>query len=259
MKLRHYIALLLLTVAGVASAVNLTQEADSAYMNDDFVTAAALYNEIAATEGTSTNLYYNLGNCYFRMGQLGRAVLNYERALRLDPSNTDARDNLKFVNTKITDEPGDKGMFISNTINGIACRVPANVWAGFAIGSFILLLGSIAIYVFTSDIRLRKIGFFGGLLLIAVCVIANILAAKSTRYSTSSSEAVIIVPSTMLSTSPRAPKDRSEEAMLLHEGTVVTILDSLSTRIDSTTVKWYDVQVDNHNRAWISGSAIERI
>lgn len=259
MKRYIFIYILILAAAFGARANSLTAQADSAYMNDDFSTAAALYHQIAETEGTSSNLFYNLGNCYFRLGQPGRAILWYERALRLDPRNADARTNLAFVNSRITDEPGDRGMFISNSVNRIARSMPANFWAASALGAFILFLGCVGLYIFTPGIGLRKLGFFGAIVMIGLCVLANILASRATRWATSSNEAVIVVPSTLLSTSPREPKDRSEEAVLLHEGTLVEIVDSVSTRVDSTTVKWYDVQVDNHVRAWIKGAAIEKI
>ncbi|WP_304685694.1 tetratricopeptide repeat protein [Muribaculum intestinale] len=238
------------------SAQSLTQRADSAYAADNFAEATELYLQIADEEGTSSNLYYNLGNCYYRQGKPGMAILYYERALRLDPSNADARTNLEFVNSRITDEPGDRGMFISNTINGFACRLSGNEWAGIAIGCFIMLLGAVALYIFSANVPLRKVGFFGGFVLLALCIIANVFASVSTRYSTSHDHAVVIDSSTLLSTSPRVPKDRSEEAMLLHEGTCVEILDSVTTRVDSTVVKWYDVKVDNSHRAWINGNAI---
>lgn len=249
-----------MAIAAVMPATaGLTQEADSAYMHDDFAEALGLYLRIAESEGTSSELYYNIGNCYYRLKKPGKAIVYYERALRLDPANADARANLEFVNSRITDEPGDRGMFISNTVNGFACKVPANTWAAIAICSFVLLLGSIALYVFMSDVRLRKTGFFGAIILLAVCVLTNIFASIATRYSTAGNVAVVTEPSTLLSTSPRAPKDRSEEAVLLHEGTTVEILDSVTVRADSTAVKWYDVKVDNSTRAWIRGTDIERI
>ena len=68
--------------------------------------------------------------------------------------------------------------------------------------------------------------------------------------------AIVIEPSTILSTSPRVPKDRTEEALLLHEGTKVEILDSIC---NSTSDKWYDVKVDNSHRAWINADAVEII
>ena len=234
----------------------LTQQADSAYMRDDFKGALSAYTDLQQKYGTSSWLYYNIGNCQYRLGHPALAIVNYERALRMDPFNDDARTNLEFVNTKITDDPGDRGMFISKTLSAIATSMPANLWASIALASFIIFLGAVAIYIFSSNVRLRKIGFFGGLILVIGCIAANVMASISTKYSTATNEAVVTVPSTLLSTSPRVPKDRTEEAMLLHEGTKIEILDSITTRIDSATVVWYDVRVDNDHRAWIRGSDV---
>lgn len=257
MKLKNIIYTILLALASInANASDLVAKADSAYMNDDFAEASRLYLEAADSVGTSSDLYYNIGNSFYRQNKLGMAILYYERAIRLNPLNKDAQTNLAFANTKITDEPGDRGMFISNTVNGFAQKFPANYWAALALTSFIILLGAIAIYIFSSSIPMRKTGFFGAFILLALCVLSNIFASIATRYSTSHNEAIVIEPSTLLSTSPRVPKDRSEEAMLLHEGTKVSIVDSVSTRTDSVTTRWYDVRVDNDHRAWIQGKDI---
>ncbi len=258
MKLTKIIIYCILTAFAAidVSASDIIAKADSAYMNDDYAEASRLYLEAQATEGTSSDLCYNIGNSYYRQNKLGLAILYYERAVRLNPLNKDAMTNLAFVNTKITDEPGDRGMFISNTVNGFVQKFPANYWAVAALISFILLLGAVALYIFSSSIPLRKTGFFGGFILLAVCVVANIFASIATRYSTSHDEAIVIEPSTLLSTSPRTPKDRTEEAMLLHEGTKVRIIDSVATRTDSVTTRWYDVRVDNDHRAWIQGKDI---
>ena len=77
--------------------------------------------------------------------------------------------------------------------------------------------------------------------------------AKAKNY------AVVTVPSTILSTSPRAPKNRTEEAMLLHEGTKMQIMDSVSSHTDTITSRWYDVEIDNNHRAWIKASDVEII
>lgn len=249
----------LISSVPVFAQQELTQQADSAYMRDDFSAALEAYTQLQQQYGTSTWLYYNIGNCQYRLGRPGMAIVNYERALRLDPLNKDARANLEFVNSKITDEPGDRGMFITKTVGAVARALPANAWASMALGSFILLLGAAGVYIFSANVAMRKTGFFGGIILVFVCIVANVLASKATRYATSTSEAVVTVPSTLLSTSPRVPKDRTEEAMLLHEGTKVEILDSVTTRIDTVATVWFDVEVDNEHRAWIKGSDITRI
>lgn len=251
-----YIALIFLFASISVSASSLAEKADSAYTEDNFIEAINLYNTILTEEGTSSVLYYNLGNAYYRVGKLGKAIVCYERSLILDPSNTDAKINLNFVKSQITDKPGDNGTWISNTLNRLITSSHANTWAIFALISFILLLSAIIIYVYSSKVILRKLGFFSALILFILTVLCNIFAYKAAVIANTHNMAIIIDPSTILSTSPRIPKDRTEEAMLLHEGTKIEILDSIS---NSDSDKWYDVKVDNSHRAWINAAAIEII
>ena len=251
-----YITLLLLFFASTISANSLTHQADSAYTEDNFVEAISLYNKIIQEEGTSSLLYYNLGNSYFRSGKLGKAIICYERSVILDPSNEDAITNLNFVRSQITDKPGDNGTWISNTINELRTSTHANTSAVLALVSFILLMCSIIIYIYSSKVRIRKLGFFSAVTLLFCSIITNIFAYKAAKIACTHNMAIVIEPSTILSTSPRVPKDRTEEALLLHEGTKVEILDSIC---NSTSDKWYDVKVDNSHRAWINADAVEII
>lgn len=240
-------------------AKTITDRADSAYMNDDFKQAIELYTQAIDNDGSSSILYYNLGNSYYRMGMFGKAIVCYERALRLDPTNKEARTNLEFVNTKITDQIEDNGTFISNIFEKIIDRCHSNGWAWIALSSFIMFLLAVMIYIFVPAIVLKKIGFFGAIILFFIVVISNIFAYKAANKATAHNHAIIIEPSTILSTSPRQPKDRSEEAILLHEGTKVELIDSVTTVNDSTKMKWFDVKIDNKHRAWINSNAVEKI
>ena len=89
-------------------------QADSAYTAEQYADALALYLQAAETEGTSSDLYYNIGNTLYRQNKIGKAIIAYERALRLDPTNADARTNLDFVNSKIVDKVGERGTAFSN-------------------------------------------------------------------------------------------------------------------------------------------------
>ena len=254
-----FIILTLLAVSSIKATPTLIEQADSAYVNDDFGTAAQLYTEAIDSLGSSATLYFNLGNAYYRLGKNGLAIVNYERALRLDPTNKDARENLEFVNSKITDKVGDSGTFLSNSYNKIVGMAHPDTWAYIGLTTFILLLACVAVYVFSSNVALRKTGFFGGFILLVICVVTNIFAYSGSSKARAHTTAVVKEPSTILSTSPRTPKDRSEEAFLLHEGTKVEILDSVATASDANGTKWYEVSVDNTHRAWISSNAIEKI
>ena len=89
------------SLVAIQSHANIIAKADSAYLSDNFAEAVQLYEQALEELGPSAERYYNLGNAYYRQGQLGAAILNYERSLRLDPSNKDARENLEFVNSKV--------------------------------------------------------------------------------------------------------------------------------------------------------------
>lgn len=258
--MKKIVTLLIIALAALtAQAASLAEQGDSAYTADDFQRAAELYTKAAETEGTSSALFYNLGNTYYRMGQLGKAVLNYERALKLDPANEDARTNLAFVNSRIIDRPGDRGSVMSKIVDDTVSSAHSNTWSWLAIGCFTLLLGAIAVYIFSDNVALRKVSFFGGLALLALTIAGIILAVIAADKATTTERAVVIAPSTQLSTSPRQPKDKTEQAILLHEGTVVEIIDSVATPADTVNPVWLDVRVDNANRAWISKSDTERI
>ncbi|MDE5838560.1 MAG: tetratricopeptide repeat protein [Paramuribaculum sp.] len=258
--MKHIISfIVLVSICFSGNALTLDQRADSAYAADDFSLAASLYEEIMQSEGSSSELYYNLGNCWYRLDKPGKAIVAYERALRLDPSNKNALINLEFVNGKIFDRQGERGSFLSNAYDRAATLMTSNSWAITALIIFIALLGCIALYVFAPGIKMRKLGFFGGIVLLFATIISSVLAVHGANISSTNRFAIITSPSTLLSTSPREPKDRNEEAMLLHEGTKVEILDSISVQNDTTGLKWFDVQVDNTHRAWIKSSDVERI
>lgn len=239
----------------------LIDEAYSAYEKDDFAKAIQLYEQAAATEGTSSELFYNMGNTYYRLGNMGKSVLYYEKALQINPGNEDARTNLDFVNDKLQLKIDRGTTFFSDTIGNFVKRTSSNVWGWIGIISFVLFILSILLYVFSEVIALRKIGFFGGGVLLIISVIANVCAFYTHANVVSHNYAIVTIPSSTLSTSPRVPKDKTEEAFTLNEGTKVEILDSIqsvATPSDNKTV-WYDVKADEQHRAWINAQDVERI
>lgn len=244
-------------VAGdYATAENLAQRGDSAYSADDFVLAEQLYNNAMATGGTSSVLYYNLGNAYYRQGNLGKALVNYERALKIDPTNSDARTNLEFVKTKITDRQIDSGSIMSTLWDSIVCFFHADTWAWIAVILFALFLAGVCTYLFSSVIVVKKFSFFGGIVVFFLTVIVVVISFAAANRVENNDYAIILSPAVQLSTSPREARNQSEEAFLLHEGTKVEVVDSVSSPGEG---KWYEVNVGHGERAWIKASDVERI
>ena len=257
--MKHIISFCLSLLALTMSAAPLAQQADSAYNREAYSDAVALYNEAIATDGASSPLYYNLGNAYYRANNLGKAILSYERALALDPSNEEAAINLNFVRTRIEDAPEDDSSFLSNLHKGIVSNMSPDAWAWTALILFIILLGTIALYIFSSNVIMRKVGFFGGIIMIFVFAYTIAIAYQTAAAYKSHEEAIVIVPTTNLSSAPRSSRGEKEKVVPIHEGTKVMIIDSLSTPDDPNVGKWYDVKINNSSRAWLNAADVERI
>ena len=144
--------------------------ANQAYKQELYNEALKLYLQEAERTGVSSDLYCNIGDTYYRLKDNVHAVLYYERALLLDPSNSDARFNLEFVRSKmqLPDDAGDS--WFSNWVDQTVSRLSSNTWAIIAIVTFLLFLAGLAAYLFLDNVLMRKIGFFGGALMIVATI-----------------------------------------------------------------------------------------
>lgn len=253
-------------------ALTLSEEGDEAYENRDYQKAIELYKKSIEDEGSSSAILYNLGNAYFRCDSLGKAILNYERALRLDPTNENALYNLEIANNKIVDKQVDSSedknakstidKYLKDTISdydAVSADVHPNLYAWIALGAFILTIVLVGFFILSQSIRIRKICFFISIATFIASVIFIIIAVKSTNSIARKDMAIIIAKESQLSTAPAIPLNSSEKAVLLHEGTKLQIIDSVATPNDPVIKKWYEVRIDGNVSAWISGNDIEII
>lgn len=258
--MKHVLLILIAIVSSLSSyALTIGQQADSAYNAENYRQAIELYRRSLAQEGRSSNIYYNLGNAYYRSDKPGQAILNYQRALRLDPTNADARTNLDFVRSHITDRPEDDTAFLAKVHHSVRNSMTANAWAWTAFGVFVALMGAIALYIFSTNIALRKAGFFGGIVLLIFFAYALVVASDAAEHASSHDTAVVTSPSTQLSSAPRASKTSADKVVTLHEGTMVEIIDSVATPDDPVSPIWYNVKINNATKAWLRASDVERI
>lgn len=240
-------------------AASTAEMADSAYNREDYRGAIELYNRAIAEDGVSADIYYNLGNAHYRNDNNGKAILNYERALRLDPSHADARANLKFVKSKIADKPEDDTNVLLKMHSNIMRVMSPDAWAYFALALFILFLGAIGLYIFSANISYRKVGFFGAVTLLFVCAYVVYMACDAAALARSHESAVVTAPSTQLTSAPRGARSGKDKVVTIHEGTRVEIIDSVATPDDPVSSKWYNVKLNNSTKAWVRASDVERI
>lgn len=251
------LSLIIAVLALPLAAANANIErANQAYKQELYNEALKLYLKEAEQTGVSSDLYCNIGDTYYRLKDNVHAVLYYERALILNPSNGDARFNLEFVRGKmqLPDDAGDS--WFSNWVEQTVGRLSSNAWAVIAILTFLLFLAGVAAYFFLDNVLMRKIGFFGGALMLLLSILANLAAFHVYHKATGGSGAIIMPESVTLCTAPRAPRDKNEEAFELEQGTRVEIIDSIT---DKTTGKWLQVSTAGGHKAWIKAGDVEVI
>ena len=256
MKKAIFSLIIVLLALPLAAANANIDRANQAYKQELYNEALKLYLQEAEQTGVSSSLYCNIGDTYYRLKDNVHAVLYYERALLLDPSNNDARFNLEFVRGKmqLPDDAGDS--WFSNWVDQTVSRLSSNTWAIIAIVTFLLFLAGLAAYLFMDNVLMRKIGFFGGALMITASVLANLAAFHVYHKATGGNGAIVMPETVTLSTAPRAPRDKSEEAFDLQQGTRVEIVDSIS---DKTSGKWLQVSTAGGHKAWLNAKDVEVI
>lgn len=225
------------------------KEAEAAYTQEDYNKAIELYENILKSNGESAEIYYNLGNAYYKAGMVAPAILNYERALVLDPGDGDTRFNLQIARQKTVDkiEPiGD--FFLTRWFNAVQDLGTSDSWAKLGIVCFILFIGCLILFFFSKWLRLKKIGFYTGVLLLMLVIFANIFAKKQKDELVNRMHAIVFTPTVTVKSSPDAS---GTDLFILHEGTKVLV--------KSTLGEWSEIQLEDGNIGWMPSKDIEKI
>lgn len=242
-------------------------QGDKLYMEQKYEDAITVYEEVMQVNGVSSELLYNLGNACFKANQLGKAVLCYERALRLDPGNKNAQNNLAYVRTRIDDlNKGelkgrnlnitpDAPSFLGGIYSGITKETSSNYWALFAAFAFVLFIGFLALYIFTGNVAARKCGFFGGILFFVFSVVFLLFAFAASREYYSKDEGIVTAYKVELRTDP------ADEAKVsttpLNCGTKLSVLDTQNDVKGNPL--WYKVRLNSEFLGWIKAQDFEII
>lgn len=259
MKKLILIAVTIILCASNAIYASTAQDADSAYAQRDYAAALSGYRKALDTDGTSSDLYYNLANTYYRLGNIGQAVLCYERALKINPANDDAVANLQFVRSRIQGSPEDDSTFLSKMHQSIKAGMSPDAWAWVAFSVFVLVCAAIALYLFSNNVFLRKLGFFSAIIFLAAFIYALTIAYQTANAIDDNSYAIVTSPVTNLRSEPTSDNSKNAKTVPLPAGSKVEIVDSLSTPKDKQVPLWYEVKINNNSRAWMNAADAERI
>lgn len=249
-KISFFIIFLLSFVQLVQAESFTKADADKAYQENKYAEAIKMYENILATQGESAVVYYNLGNSYFKEKNMAKAVLNYERALLLNPGDADIRFNLDMARSKTVDQitPATE-VFIVTWINSLTNMQSERGWAKIGIVSFICLLVGLALYIFSKRLFVRKIGFIGAVVFLVVTVCANLFARQQKNELMDRTGAIVMSPTVTVKSTP---DESGTELFVLHEGTKVFVEDN-------SMKGWKEIRLEDGNKGWIPTEAIEII
>ena len=200
-------------------------------------------------KGESAAVYYNLGNAYYKDGQIAPAILNYERALLLQPGDNDIRFNLQMARQRAVDKIEARGhFFLSEWFASVRDLAGADSWGAIGIVCFILLIFCLIVFFFSKVIRFKKVAFYTGVLLFLVVVFANIFGFSQKNALHEHVEAIVFAPTVTVKSSPDVS---GTDLVVLHEGTKVTV--------KSTLGDWSEVELEDGNVGWMPSKDIEKI
>ena len=223
--------------------------ADTEFQKGNYKQAIVDYQELLKS-GVSPELYYNLGNAYYRSDNITQAVLAYERALLLSPGDDDIRFNLQMARSKTIDKiTPESEMFFVTWYRSLVNLTSVDGWAFVAILSMLLVIALVMMYLFSERVVIQKIGFFAGIFFVVLFILANVFAGQQRNELLERNGAIVVSPSANVR---ETPATNSTSSFVIHEGTRVEI-------IDKTMNDWRNIRLADGREGWVKTEQIEVI
>ena len=233
---------------GSTQAGTLWKEGVEAYSDNRFQDAVTAWESIVSTGVSSPALYCNIGDAYFKQGNYPKAILNYERALKLDPSFADARYDLDFAQSFVQDKIEAVPEFILKSVGRKICyTLGSNTWAVLFLVLLAIALVCWLVFLLSASVGKRRAGFYCGIVLLVLSLLCLEFAAWQKRDFRKSESAIVMTPVSSVKSSPSSGKD----LFVIHEGTKVKILDNVG--------EWQNISLADGRQGWIESDALEII
>ena len=229
---------------------SLWNAANEAYAQERWEDAVNDYTAIAEASMESAPLWCNLGSAWYKSGNLGKAILCYERALKLDPSYEDARYNLELLNAMKLDRlESVPELILATWMKNLGRTLDSDSWAVCFLVFLVLTLAMVLLFILGSSATSRRAGFFTGVvcLLLAVASLSFSLWQKNEYMK--ADKAIIMKPVSSVKSSPSG--DSAKDLFVLHEGTKVQVLDNVGG--------WSNIELSDGRQGWLPSSDIEII
>ena len=247
-----FLLLLLFSMAQALMAqdhkVNL-DSANAAYARGDFENAITLYESIIQEGYVAAQLYYNLGNAYYKVNEIASAILNFERAKKIDPVDEDIDYNLSLAKLRTVDKIETiPTFFISDITEDLSNKYSVDKWATIGGAAIWISMILFAVFVVATSTGLRKLFFWSGLLIMLVGIASMTMAHKKYNSVFELREGIVFSPSIVAQS---APGDNGNDLFVLHEGTKVSVSEEIGD--------WSKIKLSDGSIGWLPVNTIKII
>jgi len=242
--MKHLLSFLVLSISLFGFSQSIVEIGNKAYQNEHYKIATQHYLEAISNNQKSSELYYNLGNSYFKTNEIGEAIWAYEQALKIDPSNEDILYNLNFTNNLTADKLIIETKGIGSWLTKNVFQFSENFW--FYISLISALLTALALYLFftPSSNLVNNLSLLAGSIFGLILILSFSFALMHKSILVDNTKAVITIANAKILTSPSNDAAISFE---LHEGAQLNL--------KSTQDNWYEVNL-NTNTGWVNKNEV---
>ena len=246
---------LILSLQGWGNTVtSLLDSASAAYSKANFQKSSEYYENIISLGYESPEVYFNLGNSYYKLDNISKSILNYERAKKLAPQDEDINFNLKLANQRTLDkiEPAPK-LFLEEWWENLKSIRSEKTWAIRSIVCFVLFLFFLGVFITSKKITNKQFGFWLGIIFFIFSLMGFSIARSRYNDMISHNSAVILSSSVEIK---NAPSEIGTKLFILHEGTKVSASDPDRNRKNGD---WVRIEISSDKVGWVKKSQIEFI
>ena len=224
-------------------------EANEAFDQGDYPTAIALYDSVYAQGYESITLYYNMGNAYFKNGELAQAIRNYERVIKFDPDHEDALYNLRLANLRVVDniEPVPDLLF-SRWGKELLNSRSSSQWAIISIITLWLSLLAVGLLLYNPSPMIKRISFFASIIFLLMAISSVSMGLRRLGFEKNSKAAIIYTPNAYVKS---GPSNEGTDLFILHEGVKVSILEE--------SADWLRIKLVDGKVGWVPENVLLRI
>ena len=227
----------------------LFEKANNYYSKNKYKEAISGYNQLLKLGESSAVVYYNLGNAFYRDGDIASALLYYEKAHKLSPGDEDINFNIRFANVRTTDKIDEAPeLFLSKWWKGVILAISADTLGIVGIVLFLFGSGLLVFYFFSVSGSIKKLSFFSALTLFFLGIVSIVIGGSQVSYFNSNKQAIVFISSVNVKGSPT---DQATTVFVLHDGTKVNVLDNANG--------WLKIRLANGNEGWLKPSDIKEI